>query len=413
VQLKFEAKYTGKLHLYAVDWDSTARRETISVNGQTADLSTSFNLGAWTSFPIEVEAGGTVTITVDRTAGNNAVLSGIFLGEAGAPPAPTVASEPKGSWVKAVGSAGYDLAGWDGASGDASYLPDASVSLEQGSRYQWVGGTTDARALTDPTGQLRNAGTYYDPNEIRVKLSFPEAYSGNLSLYAVDWDKQTRREIITVNGQSVALGEFGEGAWVSFPIKVAAGGTVTIVVDRTFGPNAVLSGIFLGNAGEPPARPVISAPQGSWVEKYGASGYDLAGWNEGSSDLTSLPNASLNVVQGSRYEWEASSTDERALQNPEKSTRNVAAYYDPAQINVQLKFNAPYTGNIELYALDWDSTTRREMISVNGQTAVLSSSFNAGAWVSFPVNVAANQTVTITVDRLAGANAVLSGIFLN
>ncbi len=59
---------------------------------------------------------------------------------------------------------------------------------------------------------------------------------------------------------------------MSFPLKVAAGGTVTITVDRTAGPNAVLSGIFLGDAGTPPASPVTSAPQGSWVGTYGASG---------------------------------------------------------------------------------------------------------------------------------------------
>jgi hypothetical protein len=52
------------------------------------------------------------------------------------------------------------------------------------------------------------------------------------------------------------------------------------------------------------------------------------------------------------------------------------------------------------------------MISVNGQSAVLSSEFNEGAWVSFPISVAAGGTVTITVDRTAGPNAVLSGIFL-
>jgi hypothetical protein len=52
------------------------------------------------------------------------------------------------------------------------------------------------------------------------------------------------------------------------------------------------------------------------------------------------------------------------------------------------------------------------MITVNGQTAVLSGAFSEGAWVSFPVEVAAGGTVTITVDRLAGNNAVLSGIFL-
>jgi len=33
-----------------------------------------------------VPAGGSVTITVDRIAGLNAVLSGIFLGGAGTPP---------------------------------------------------------------------------------------------------------------------------------------------------------------------------------------------------------------------------------------------------------------------------------------------------------------------------------------
>jgi hypothetical protein len=415
VKLKFSKEFKGDLHAYAVDWDSTARRETITVNGQTADLSSSFNLGAWTSFPITVPAEGTVTITVDRTAGSNAVLSGIFLNELkgteevkGNPPGPTVASAPQGAWMKSVGSEGYDLAGWDGATGDASYMPGASVSLVQGSRWQWAAGTSDARALSDPSGLVHNAGTYYDPNQVRVNLTFEKAYAGNLHLYAVDWDKQTRREIITVNGQSVALGDFSEGAWVSFPINVAPGGTVTITVDRTFGPNAVLSGIFLGEGGTPPAAPVASAPQGAWVGTFGANGYDLAAFGEGASDLTH--NASVSLVQGSRFQWEAASSDPRALENPEATAQTAATYYDPNQIQLKLTFKEPYTGNIELYAVDWDSTTRREMISVNGQTAMLSSSFNSGAWVSFHVN--AQETVTITVDRLAGENAVLSGIFL-
>jgi hypothetical protein len=412
VKLSFSAAYTGNLHLYAVDWDTTARRETITVDGQTAVLSSSFHEGAWVSFPISVAAGGTVTITVDRTAGPNAVLSGIFLGEGGTIPGPAVASAPQGAWVGAVGSAGYDLASWDGAQ-DVSYLPNASVSLLQGSRFQWAAGSSDARALSDPTGVTHNAGTYYDPNQIRLQLSFTAAYTGNLHLYAVDWDKQTRREIITVNGQSAELGDFSEGAWVAFPISVAAGGTVTITVDRTFGPNAVLSGIFLGDVGALAAAPVSSAPQGNWVSTYGSAGYDLFGFS-GSSDLTLLPHSTASIVQGTRYQWATGTTDVRALQNPEKTitTRVAATLYDPNQIRVQLGFTEKYSGNLELYAVDWDSTARREMISVNGQTAVLSSEFNAGAWVSFPLNVQPGETVTITVDRLAGANAVLSGIFL-
>jgi hypothetical protein len=409
--LSIPAGYTGNLHLYAVDWDSTARRETITVDGQTAELSSGFSKGAWASFAISVAAGGTVTITVNRTAGTNAVLSGILLGDAGAPPNPTASSAPQGAWVNAVGSAGYDLTGWDGPTGDASYFPNATLGLLQGSRFQWAG-SSDPRALSDPSGLAHKAGTYYDPNQIRLQLSFKEAYKGNLHLYAVDWDKQTRREIVTVNGQSAVLGDFSEGAWVSFPLEVAAGGTVTITVDRTSGPNAVLSGIFLGDAGTPPARPVTSAPQGSWVGTYGATGYDLAAWNSGTSDLTSLTNASLTVAQGSRYQWAPSTTEARALESPSTSTRTAAAYYDPNQVNLQLSFKAAYSGNIELYVVDWDSTARREMISVNAQTAVLSSGFNQGAWVSFPIKVEAKETVTITVDRLAGPNAVLSGIFL-
>jgi hypothetical protein len=71
------------LHLYAIDWDSTDRRESITVNDgsgpHTVNITTDFSQGAWTSVPVTVAAGGTVTITVTRTAGINAVLSGIFL----------------------------------------------------------------------------------------------------------------------------------------------------------------------------------------------------------------------------------------------------------------------------------------------------------------------------------------------
>jgi hypothetical protein len=418
LQLNFSAAYSGNLHLYALDWDSTERRESITVNDgsgpRTVALSSEFHNGAWVSFPIDVAAGGSVSITVTREAGSNAVLSGIFLGEAGAPPSQTVSSAPQGAWVGAVGSAGYDLAGWDGPTGDVSYIPNATVSLVQGTRYQWTANTTETRALSEP-GQLnRNASAYYDPSQIQVKLNFGAAYSGNLHLYAVDWDSTARRETITVNGQTAELSSsFHEGAWVSFPIDVAApGGTVTITVDRTAGPNAVLSGIFLGEAGAPSALPVSSSPQGNWVGSFGSAGYALAAWN-GTSDLTSLTDASLTLTQGSRFQWEPVSTDERALESPTKTTRVAATYYAPDEIVLQLSFTGAYGGNVELYALDWDSTTRREIISVGGESAVLSGEFNKGAWVSFPISVAAGETIPIVVDRTAGANAVLSGIFLN
>ena len=234
---------------------------------------------------------------------------------------PTLQQEPQGSWVGKVGSAGYLLAGWDGVQ-DVSDMPNVTASLVQGSRFQWAQNTTDVRALQSPDGLSRNTSAYYDPNQIQLRLSFKEAYSGNLHLYAADFDSLGRRETISVNGQALTLSsDFSQGAWLSFPISVGAGGTVIITATRTAGPNALLSGFFLGEGGTPPAATLASAPQGSWVGKVGSGGYDLAGWDGPTGDvsdpkstlLNSLPSVSLSLVQGSRYQWAQSTTDPRAL----------------------------------------------------------------------------------------------------
>ena len=310
-----------------------------------------------------------------------------------------------------VGSAGYDLAGWNGTAGDLAYMPNASLTVQQASRWQWAANTTDARALSDATGATHNAGTYYDPNQIQLQLSFKAAYAGELHLYAVDWDSRGRREVITVNGQSAVLGsDFSQGAWVSFPINVAAGGTVSITVTRLAGGNAVLSGLFLGNAGTPPAATVTSSPQGTWSGVYGSSGYALAGWN-GESDLSELSKATLTVEQASRYTWSESTEDVRALQSPDKSTRIAATYYDPNEIKLKLTFKQAYSGTLRLYAVDWDATGRREVISVNGQDVELSSDFSQGAWVSLPISVAAGGTVSSRSPAWPGAMRCCRGSF--
>ena len=323
---------------------------------------------------------------------------------------------PQGSWVGQVGSGGYDLAGWNGSS-DAVSLPGAvsSLSVAQGARFVWGQNTTDVRALQSVDQSTRTAATYYDPNEVRVVVNFGSAWSGPLNLYAVDWDSAGRRESITVNGQTVSLNsDFSQGAWVSVPISIpAGGGTVTITVDRQAGPNAVLSGIFLGGTGSPPPSTWSSAPQGTWVGQVGSGGYDLAGWN-GASDAVSLPRAvsGLSLAQGARFVW-GSTTDVRALQSPNQSTREAATYYDPNEVRVVVNFGSAWSGTLHLYAVDWDSAGRRESITVNGQTTFLNSDFSQGAWLTVPVSVAKRGTVTITADHQAGPNAVLSGIFFN
>jgi 6-phosphogluconolactonase (cycloisomerase 2 family) len=180
------------------------------------------------------------------------------------------------NWVGALGADGYDLAAWNGSS-DLISMPNVTVNLVQGSRTQWAAGTSDTRALQAPDGSSpRNAAAYTDPNEVKVSLAFKAAYTGDLRLYAVDWDTTQREESITVSSGSTTVGsvtlaeEYGafyRGQWAVVPISVAAGASVAITVNReNFGQSnatAVLSGIFLGDAGassEPPSEPPSAPP---------------------------------------------------------------------------------------------------------------------------------------------------------
>ena len=112
-----------------------------------------------------------------------------------------------------------------------------------------------------------------------------------------------------------------------------------------------------------------------------------------------------------------STTDVRALQSPDATSRRATTVYDGAQVKLHLTFTNAYSGNLHLYALDWDSTSRRETITItdaNGsRTAILNASFDQGAWINLPINVAAGGALTVTVVANAGPNAVLSGLFLD
>jgi hypothetical protein len=157
------------------------------------------------------------------------------------------------------------------------------------------------------------------------------------------------------------------------------------------------------------------APQGNWASAYGADGYVLGAWN-GTSDLVSLPTAALVVEQGSRWRWQETTTQVRALQSPDGSFRRASTFYHASELRLRLDFASAYSGTLHLYALDWDSTSRRERITIadgsGARTVELSAAFDQGLWVHAPISVAGGGSVTIRIARTAGANAVLSGLFL-
>lgn len=162
----------------------------------------------------------------------------------------------------------------------------------------------------------------------------------------------------------------------------------------------------------------------AWPGAFGSDGYDLAAFDNG-SDTISMPEATVDLVQGSRTVWSTKTTDPRALESPDGSYRTAAAYTDPNQVEIDLTFSKAYSGDLRLYAVDWNSGSDFETITVSDGATTLGSTVFAkqfgalagGEWALLPVDVTAGQTITITATNqdgsIAGTDAVLSGIFLN
>ena len=120
-------------------------------------ITTSFSQGAWIHYTVNVAPGGSVSIVAARTAGANAVISGVFLGPAGPPasggpsptptPTPTPAPTPRTHpGTDANTHAGRDTHADTGADTNTHAGRDTTAD-------------TDAHA-----GRDAHADSYFDPN---------------------------------------------------------------------------------------------------------------------------------------------------------------------------------------------------------------------------------------------------------
>jgi hypothetical protein len=341
----------------------------------------------------------------------------------------TPVQSPQGNWVGEYGSDGWVLAGWDNGQ-DVMALPTGvtfSADVANGP-YTWATSTTDSRALESFDETSRKVAVWWHPDAIELSLHFTNAYSGVLSLYAIDWDSDDRREEIVIDDgsgpDSADLdAAFTNGAWVSTPVSVGTGGTITITATRTGSYNAVIAGLFLGDDGPPltsetgaiPVEPV-EGPQGKWVGRYGAGGRVIAAW-AGGGDLSLLPpGVTFTVDSGTSYAWANSTSDVRALSSSDEMFRSVGVWYGN-NVQLTLHFTDAYQGAISVYSLDWDSDDRRQTLTIsdgsNDYVANLTSSFQDGVWVTVPVDVPASGSVTIQGVKTGAYNAVIEGVFLD
>jgi hypothetical protein len=153
-----------------------------------------------------------------------------------------------------------------------------------------------------------------------------------------------------------------------------------------------------------------STTLGSWIGAYGQDGYSIAG------NTTSYPGYVTVTTSGATsYTWAASTAATRALQNASGTGRLAACWYAATSFTIHANFTDGEVHDFAVYALDWDSSSRSERIQITSAAtgSVLDtetiSNFNGGDYLQWKLS----GNVVITVTKLTGANAVLSGLFFD
>jgi hypothetical protein len=176
----------------------------------------------------------------------------------------------------------------------------------------------------------------------------------------------------------------------------------------TSGPSNAVSGVTAaaGNSGAFVA--LDTTTQGGWQGTYGADGYLVAGASP------AVPAyATVNIDGISVNVWEASTTDPRALQNPDSTDNIAAAWHAADSFSIDVNLTDGQTHQVALYQVDWDNSGRSERIDIlDADTGALldtetTSSFGNGQYLIWNLS----GHVTVRVTNLAGDAAVASGLF--
>ncbi|WP_165219147.1 dockerin type I domain-containing protein [Aquisphaera insulae] len=419
IDVKITDGQSHAVSLYFLDWDNNGRAEKVQAvdpaTGATLDLRSVSAYGGGSYLTWNVS--GAVRFIVTRTAGVNATVSGVLFGYN--PPQPAAATRTltdtlnQGNWKAIYGTEGYLI-----PNGGSSLPAYASVSVTGGSPLTWASSTSDVRALTaaNTTVGARLASAW-SGSKLTFDVNIKDGKTHALSLYFLDWDTKARWQQIQVTDartgavlDTASVSAFNGGAYLSWNVS----GPVRIVVSRSTGTSAVVSGLFFGINAPPASSASLvstnSTAQGNWQGVVGRDGYVLA------NGPASIPSYATVTTTGSFiYTYASNTADPRGLSVPGSTTnaRLAATWYSPTTFSINVNITDGQTHAISLYGVDWDANGRAEQIQVvDGYTgAVLDtqslSSFYGGKYLTWNVSGA----VRFVVSRRAGANGVVNAVF--
>ena len=411
--------------IYSADFGGGERQERFEVRDAASGLLldsrvlSNFSNGCWLTWQV----AGHVTIQVTRLAGPNAVVSGVFLG--GGAPSSTPGggsatfvgadAATQGNWTSAYGADGYAVVG------DLTSLPAGVQLTPTGhSSYTWAASSSDGRALQRASAADRVMAAWYG-QVFELDLTVPGTQPRQVAVYSADfgadfqpWHREQRFDILDGGTGAVldsrTLSAFAGGQYVVWSVI----GHVRVRVTALAGPNAVVSGVFLGGPGS--ASSAASAvflksdvtTQGTWRGLYGSRGHAIAG------DGTSLPpEASLAVLGQDTYTWATSTSDLRALQR-DTTGRVMSAWYG-GDFTIDVTITGTQPRQIAIYGVDFDPWGRRQRVDVVDAASgtILDTrtmaGFSGGQYLAW--NVLGHVYIRLT--QLAWPNAVISGVFVD
>lgn len=136
------------------------------------------------------------------------------------------------------------------------------------------------------------------------------------------------------------------------------------------------------------------------------------GYNVIGASSSYPPHVRVTPSGQSTRVWSSQTTDPRALATP-GGGRVAAAWYAADGFSVNVEVAGGQALKVSLYFLDWDYQGRRERIDVLGPAGQVVDSrtvadFGGGVYLAWGVS----GEVTFRITRLAGPDAVFSGLFL-
>jgi hypothetical protein len=164
-----------------------------------------------------------------------------------------------GAWVQQYGAQGY-------------MIPEGPVQMNwptvdvmNAQTWVWTRSTALPQAPVYPFARGGIATCWYSETRMTAAVYFPDRNRSPVAFYFLDWDKQKRVqkiELLDFFGQPTAefeLRDFENGKYI-----VIGSSDMGLRITRIAGPNAVLSGVFVGGAfnGSPLATPPVISPNG-------------------------------------------------------------------------------------------------------------------------------------------------------